>query len=136
MWVGSLGREDPVEEGKATHSSILAWRIPWAEESGVGCCSPQGPTELDMTEVNQHTSNNKNRTKYAARNTLNEPHTLTDEQTAGNCRVCRVQVQVSSVQFSRSVVSDSSRPLEPQHARPPCPSPTPGGHSNSRPSSG
>ena len=41
----------------------------------------------------------------------------------------------SSVQFSRSVVSNSLRPHEPQHARPPCPSPTPGVHSNSRPSS-
>ena len=41
----------------------------------------------------------------------------------------------SSVQFSRSVVSDSSRPHESQHARPPCPSPTPGVHSNSCPSS-
>ena len=29
-WVLSLGREDPLENGKATHSSILAWRIPWA----------------------------------------------------------------------------------------------------------
>ena len=28
-WVQSLGWEDPLEEGKATHSSILAWRIPW-----------------------------------------------------------------------------------------------------------
>ena len=42
---------------------------------------------------------------------------------------------VSSVQFSRSVVSDSLRPHESQHTRPPCPSPTPGVHSNSRPSS-
>ena len=41
----------------------------------------------------------------------------------------------SSVQFSRSVVSDSLRPHELQHARPPCPSPTPRVHSNSRPSS-
>ena len=39
----------------------------------------------------------------------------------------------SSVQFSRSVVSDSLRPHESHHARPPCPSPTPGVHSNSRP---
>ena len=31
-WVRSLGREDPLEEGMATHSSILAWRIPWTEE--------------------------------------------------------------------------------------------------------
>ena len=42
---------------------------------------------------------------------------------------------LSSVQFSCSVVSDSSRPHESQHARPPCPSPTPGVHSDSRPSS-
>ena len=31
-WVRSLGWEDPFEKGKATHSSILAWRIPWAEQ--------------------------------------------------------------------------------------------------------
>ena len=32
MWVQSLGQEDPLEEDTATHSSILAWRIPWTEE--------------------------------------------------------------------------------------------------------
>ena len=32
MWVRSLGEEDPLEEGMATHSNILAWRIPWTEE--------------------------------------------------------------------------------------------------------
>ena len=31
-WVRSLGWEDPLEEGMATHSSIVAWRIPWMEE--------------------------------------------------------------------------------------------------------
>ena len=41
--------------------------------------------------------------------------------------------QLSSVLFSRSVMSDSLRPDESQHARPPCPSPTPGVHSNSCP---
>ena len=40
---------------------------------------------------------------------------------------------ISSVQFSRSVVSDPLRPHEPQHARPPCPAPTPRVHSDSRP---
>ena len=40
-----------------------------------------------------------------------------------------------SVQFSRSIVSDSFRPHKSQHARPPCPSPTPAVHSDSRPSS-
>ena len=44
--VWSLGREDPLEEGMATHSSILAWRIPWTEETG-GLQST-GP---DMTKV-------------------------------------------------------------------------------------
>jgi len=34
MWVPFLGQEDPLEEGMATHSSILAWRIPWTEEPG------------------------------------------------------------------------------------------------------
>ena len=33
-WVRPLGHEDPLEKGKATHSSILAWRIPWTEEPG------------------------------------------------------------------------------------------------------
>ena len=42
---------------------------------------------------------------------------------------------ISSVQFSCSVVSDSLQPHESQHARPPCPSPTPGVHSDSHPSS-
>ena len=34
MWVQSLGREDPLEEGMATHSSILSWEISWTEEPG------------------------------------------------------------------------------------------------------
>ena len=34
MWVQSLGWKDPSEDGMATHSSVLAWRIPWTEEPG------------------------------------------------------------------------------------------------------
>ena len=34
MWVPSLGQEDPVKKEMATHSSILAWRIPWTEDPG------------------------------------------------------------------------------------------------------
>ena len=33
-WVPSLGQEDPLEKGTATHFSILAWRIPWTEDPG------------------------------------------------------------------------------------------------------
>ena len=43
-WVQSLGREDPLEEGMATHSSILAWRIPWTEE-------PDGPQSTGSQRV-------------------------------------------------------------------------------------
>ena len=48
-WVRSLGWEDPLEEGTATHSSIFAWRIPWTEELG----------GRDMTEVTEHACNNE-----------------------------------------------------------------------------
>ena len=34
VWVRSLDQEDPLEEGMATHSSVLSWRIPWREEPG------------------------------------------------------------------------------------------------------
>ena len=47
-WVRSLGGEDSLEKEMATHSSILAWEIPWTEEP-VGY-SPWGPKELDTTE--------------------------------------------------------------------------------------
>ena len=46
--VRSLGWEDPLEKGMATYSSILAWRIPWTEETG-GLQS-MGSQRLDMTE--------------------------------------------------------------------------------------
>ena len=47
-WVRSLGWEDPLAKGKATHCSILAWRIPRAEE--LTGYSPWGGKELDTTE--------------------------------------------------------------------------------------
>ena len=51
-WVQSLIWEDPLEEGMATYSSILAWRIPWTEEPG--SYSPVGQKEMDMTEATEH----------------------------------------------------------------------------------
>ena len=90
MQVRFLGGEDLLEKEIATHSSILAWEIPWTEES-VGL--------LPMGSQKSWTG-------------------LSD-----------------SVQFSHSVVSDSLQPHESQHTRPPCPPPTPGVHSDSRPSS-
>ena len=40
--IGSLGWEDPLEEEMATHSSVLAWKIPWTEESALAGYSPWG----------------------------------------------------------------------------------------------
>ena len=67
-WVRSLGREDPLEKEMATHSSILAWRIPWVEEPGglqstgskrIGHDWVTSPSlsiysELEITGHNQH----------------------------------------------------------------------------------
>ena len=46
-WVQFLAWEDPMEEAMSTHSSILAWRIPWAEEPGK--VQSMGLKESDMT---------------------------------------------------------------------------------------
>ena len=60
MWVWSLGWEDPLEEGMATHSSILAWRIPCTEEPGglwfiisqtVGCDWSNGTHKYIITKL-------------------------------------------------------------------------------------
>ena len=48
MGVCPLGREDPLAEGKATHSTILAWKIPWT--SSLAGSSPWGHKESDTTE--------------------------------------------------------------------------------------
>ena len=47
--VGSLGLDDPLEEGLETHPRVLAWRIPWSEEPGG--YSPWGHSESDATEA-------------------------------------------------------------------------------------
>ena len=47
-WVRSLGQEDPLEKGMATHSSILVWKIPWMEEPGR--LQSMGSLEPDTTE--------------------------------------------------------------------------------------
>ena len=54
IWVQCLGWEDPLEEGMATHYSILAWKIPRTEEPG-GLQST-GSKESDMTEVTEYST--------------------------------------------------------------------------------
>ena len=55
MQVRSPGRKDPLEKGMATHSSILAWRIPWT--GSLAGYSAWGHKESDMTEQLTHNSN-------------------------------------------------------------------------------
>ena len=53
MRIQSLSWEDPLEKEVATHSSILAWRIPWMEEPGG--LSPKDSKEQDTNEATEHT---------------------------------------------------------------------------------
>ena len=68
-WVQSLGWEDSLEEGMATHSSILAWRIPWAEKPD----RSQNQTLLSSTRARVHTHTP----------THTHPHTHTHTHTWG-----------------------------------------------------
>ena len=55
MWVQSLGWEDPLEEGTATHSSILVWRIPWTEEpDGLQSMGLQRSDTTEATHTHSH----------------------------------------------------------------------------------
>ena len=145
MPLRSLGWKDPLEKGTATHFSILAWKIPRTEEPG-------GLQSMGLQRVRHHlvTEHTHTRDFYGAKpNPENEKTALRFQSEVGapwwhhDTIVGKIprkkcnspSVQFSSVQFSRSVVSDSLRPHESQHTRPPCPSPSPGVHSNSRPSS-
>ena len=54
-WVQSLGQEDPLEEEVATHSSILAWKIPWTEEPGGLQSMASQRFGRDLVTKQQHT---------------------------------------------------------------------------------
>ena len=101
----SIPQEDPLEKGMATHSGILAWRIPWTKELG-------GLQPIGSQRVGQFWSN------------LASKHTLPLYVMAS---------KFHSVQFSHSVISDYLLPHGLQHARLPCLSPTPRDCSNPNP---
>ena len=65
-WVRPLGQEDPLEEGMATHSSILAWRIPWTEEPG-GSHGQENPMDREVHGVS------KSRTRLSMHVLLQSP---------------------------------------------------------------
>ena len=55
MQVQSLGREDPLEEGMETHSSIIAWRIPWTEEPGGATVHKVTKSRTQLKRLSTHT---------------------------------------------------------------------------------
>ena len=113
-----------LEKEMATHSSILAWRIPmdrgtwWATVHGVAKNWLWLRTSLSLFSQ-----------------TACLFHYLSLDKNLVLGKQISYLLLFSSVQFSRSVVSNSLRPHELQHSRPPCPSPTPGVHPNPCPSS-
>ena len=64
-WVRSLGREDPLEEGMAIHSSILAWQVPWTE--GPGGLQSIGSQRVGHDQAHTHALSFKKRDEYAQR---------------------------------------------------------------------
>ena len=81
-WVQSLGWEDPLEKGTATHSSILAWRIPWTEEPGR--LQSMGSHRVRHDWVTKHTAHYGQRahlqcmaySRYSVNNTTANNHNL------------------------------------------------------------
>ena len=123
--VPGLGRS--LKKGTAAHSSILAWRIPWTVEPG----------RLQSMGSQKIRHNWVTFTLLSLIRKLRSLLVIQISQILSHMAIRGITSSfthsVSLIQFSRSVVSDSLWPHEPQHARPPCPSPTPGVYSNSCP---
>ena len=136
-WVLSLGQKDLLEKGIFS-LQYFAYRIPWTEEPGR--LYPWGSKELDMTEQLIHILMYIPATRkwffHFPQGEISSDMIFVFELLFIYYYFLVNVIEVfSSVQFSRSVMSDSLRPHESQHARPPCPLPTPGVYLNSHPSS-
>ena len=101
----------------ATHSSVLAWRIP-----GMG--EPGGLLSVGSRRVRHDWSDLAAAAAVQLKILCIQPSEIQNPPL--------LEVSFSSVQFNHSVMSNYLPPHEPQHTRPPCPSPIPGVHPNSR----
>ena len=86
-WVQSLGWEDPLEEGMATHYSLLAWRIPWTEEpGGLQAMRLQRDTTERLSTTQQHsTAYSVQHSPEVSRGTLYRSNYLQIPQTLSLC---------------------------------------------------
>ena len=125
---------------KRQSTRVLTWRTPWTEEPG-------GPQSLGSKGVRQDSATSLSLFTFMHWRRKWQPIPVFlpgKSQGQGSLVGCRLWVRTeldpterlssSSSSASCSVMSDSLQPHESQHARPPCPSPTPGVHSDSRPS--
>ena len=140
-----LGQEDPLEKGKSTHSSILAWVTKsWTQLSTFHFTYSSVGKESACNEGDHSSIPGSGRSpgegigyplQYSwaslAAQTVKSPPAMQEipVQFLGQ----EDPLEKGSAQFSRSVVSDSLQSHEPPHARPPCPSPTPRVYANSCP---
>ena len=60
-WVPSLGQEDPLEKGMAIHSSILAWRIPWTEETWQATVHTAAKSQTRLSNLHFYTRDSASR---------------------------------------------------------------------------
>ena len=111
-------------------SQLFAWGVQSTGASALASFLPKKSQGSSPSEWNGWISLKSKGPSRVFSNTTVQKH-----QFFGTLLSLWSKITISPVQFSRSVVSDSLRPHESQHARPPCPSPTPGVHSNSRLSS-
>ena len=81
MWIQSLGWEDPLKKGMATHSSILAWEIPWTVEPG----RPQSPGSQTQTQLTE------------SMHTLGHLYKVRESEEHGLLRLFRVPIQISNL---------------------------------------
>ena len=144
-WTGKPGTLQSVESQRVRHDWMteLNWTGPWNVSSTVqqqahrGCCCVNRQEEL-LTGGRRGEGRRLSWRIVSNRmeGMLQFPsHLMEMEFMFTSLKVHNLKVHIRSDQISHSVVSDSLRPHELQHARRPCPSPTPGVHSDSRPSS-
>ena len=147
-WVQSLSQEDSPEKEMVNHSSIRAWEIAWTEEPG-SYSSQENKSWIQISNWNTITTtaltavfpsyyffDGNGALQDRAPESL-ELSSVTRPSIFLIKFLCLLNIVLVGLQFSqssRSVMSDSLRPHESQHTRPPCPSPTPRVHSNSCPS--
>ena len=85
-WVPSLDGEDPLKKRMATHSSILAWRIPWTEEPGsYSPCCHQSRTWLSNSHTHTHTHTYTHSSRTLWKGKLTSPHPPRNPHSHGHC---------------------------------------------------